>query len=265
MSNIKFKNICKLVNAETNKSIADLFVSDLQYSIRQQYKANLTSVASQSYKPSSLACIRNMYYQLVGTPIDEDISVDPEGVGIAESGTDRHKRIQEAIIHMKDSGIDCEYIDVETYIKEFNIPNLIVVEKTDYETKLFNTEYNFRFLCDGIIKYRGKYYILEIKTETAFKWNNRLNVDPSHYKQATAYALNFGINEVIFLYENRDTCAKKSYLYLVLDSQKEALIKLINECDTYVVNKELPPIPEILKNSNKTCNYCSYRKRCHSE
>lgn len=262
MANIKFKDICKLVNADKKKSIADFFLSDLEYSIRKQNNNSMQKIVSQSYKPSSLNCIRNMYYQISGAEIDEVIETTSDSVGISESGTDRHERIQDAICHMKDNGIDCEYIDVETYIKEFNIPNLEVIEKTNYETKLFNSKYNFRFLCDGIIKYKGEYYILEIKTEVSFKWNNRLNVDPYHYKQATAYTLNLGINKVIFLYENRDTCSKKSYLYEVNESQVNDLIELITTCDDYVAKSEVPPMPENIKYGNKMCGYCAYKNRC---
>jgi CRISPR/Cas system-associated exonuclease Cas4 (RecB family) len=266
MSNIKFKDICKLINVSKNqdseKSIADFFVSDLEYSIRKQNQLNKETIVSKTYKPSSLHCIRNMYYQVTGAEVDDISDVSAELIGIGESGTDRHCRIQEAICHMKDNGIDCEYVDVESYIKEFNLPDLVVVEKTDYETKLINTKYNFRFLCDGIIKYRGKYYILEIKTEISFKWNNRTSVDPSHYNQATAYALNFGINNIIFLYENRDTCAKKCYLYNVTNSQIDNLISLISDCDSYVSKLVVPPKPDNLKYNSKICNYCSYKNRC---
>lgn len=267
MANIKFKDICKLVNVSVGKegSVADSFLADLNYSIKKQNNENSPNIVSQTYKPSSLNCIRNMYYQITGTEIDTVSDTTADSIGVAESGTDRHERIQNAICHMKDSGIDCEYIDVETYIKQFNIPNLEVVEKKGYETKLVNTKYNFRFMCDGIIKYKGQYYLLEIKTEVSFKWNNRINVDPSHYKQATAYALNFGLHRIIFIYENRDTCSKKSYLYQVNQTQIEDLVALINECDNYVNSNTVPPKPESIKYSNKQCNYCSYKKRCSAE
>jgi CRISPR/Cas system-associated exonuclease Cas4 (RecB family) len=263
MSNINFKDICKLVNAATEKSIADFFVADLNYAIIQQQKQNVHPI-SQSYKPSSLHCIRNMYYQVTGQPVDDETPLTPEGIGIGESGTDRHERIQQAVLYMKTAGIDCEYVDVESYIKEYNIPFLEVIEKKGYETKLFNSKYNFRFMCDGIIKYKGNYYILEIKTETSFKWNKRTGVDPSHYNQAIAYALNFKINDVIFLYECRDTCTKKGYLYSVSDAQINELKTLINNCDKYIAMNKVPPIPENICGS-KYCRYCDYRNQCKEE
>ena len=266
MATIKVKDIFNYVKANTKESIADSFVSELNYSIVQYNKNNSSNIVSQSYKPSSMNCIRNMYYQITGTEIDEGTdNTTADMIGIGESGTDRHCRIQDAVCHMKDCGIDCEYVDVETYIKEHNIPNLEIVTKRGYETKLINTKYNFRFMCDGIIKYKGQYYILEIKTEVSFKWNNRDNVDPSHYKQATAYALNFGINNVLFVYENRDTCAKKGYIYEVKDYQIKELTDLIYRCDNFVSLNELPPIPMNLNSGSKECRYCSYRNRCMTE
>ena len=40
MANITFKDICKLVNADKKKSIADFFLSDLEYSIKKQNNNN---------------------------------------------------------------------------------------------------------------------------------------------------------------------------------------------------------------------------------
>lgn len=261
MSNVKFKDICKLVNVKAEKSVADFFLSDLEYCIRKKNSDAKSKVVSKAYKPSSLHCIRNMYYQLTGTEID-NIESSSDSVGIAESGTDRHLRIQEAVSSMKSYGIDCEYIDVESYIKQFDIPDLIVVERQGYETKLINTKYNFRFLCDGIIKYKGKYYVLEIKTEVSFKWNNRTDVDSNHYNQAITYSLNFNIPDVIFLYENRDNCAKKCYLYEVNENQKDEIKYLIAKCNNYVETQTLPDIPNHIKYNNKICSYCDYRKKC---
>lgn len=264
MATLKVKDIFNYVKANTKESIADSFVADLNYSIKKNNE-NTESVVSQTYKPSSLNCIRNMYYQITGAETDSTSDITGDSVGVAESGTDRHQRIQDAVIHMKDAGIDCEYIDVETYIKEHNLTDLKVVEKCGYETKLINTKYNFRFLCDGIIKYKGKFYILEIKTEVSFKWNNRDEVDPSHYNQAVAYALNFDINEILFLYENRDICSKKSYLYVVSEQQKQELVNLIQSCDNYVTKNILPPMPMNLNYNSKQCRYCSYKNRCMLE
>lgn len=270
MANINFKNICKLVEAstkeETQDKIANSFVADLTYSICEYNRQHMPNKVSLSYKPSSLNCIRNMYFQVIGADIDIEQDTTTESIGIGESGTARHIDIQNAVSHMKDVGIDCEYINVADYVTEHKIPNLEVIEQCGNETKLFNSKYNMRFLCDGIIKYNGVYYILEIKTETSFKFNKRTYVDDSHNNQAIAYSLNLGLNNVIFLYENRDTCAKKCYMFTVTDIMRNQLIEKIETCDKYIMNKKAPPKPKefILMPNNKNCRYCNYRLTCKS-
>jgi hypothetical protein len=217
---------------------------------------------SPYYKPSSLHCIRNMYYQRTETDVDSP-ETNAELVGIGESGTDRHLRIQEYICHMKDYGIDCEYVDVETYIKENNIPDIEVLEKHEYETKLYSPKYQMRFLVDGIVKYKGKYYILEIKTESNFKFVSRGGVDPSHYLQAYTYSLCLNIPEVLFIYENRDCCAKKFYLFPVTDENRQLIANKIETCESYVQKKIVPDKPDNM--IPKICNYCGYKQRCRSD
>jgi CRISPR/Cas system-associated exonuclease Cas4 (RecB family) len=119
------------------------------------------------------------------------------------------------------------------------------------------------FLCDGIIKYRGHYYILEIKTEASFKFNERKGVDPSHYHQATAYSIAFGINDVLFLYECRDNCSKKAFMLHVTDDMKQELLSYIEECDSYIKKLKVPPIPENVP--KKACSYCNYKGRCNTD
>ena len=119
------------------------------------------------------------------------------------------------------------------------------------------------FLCDGIIKYKNHYYILEIKTESSNKFFQRKGVDPSHYQQATAYSLAFGINEVIFLYENRDTLDKKAFLFPVTDEMRMDLIGYIEECDSYLKKLKVPPKPENV--AKKTCSYCNYANQCRKD
>ena len=263
MGKLNLNRICKLVNVSTSKSVADSFAADLDYAIKKYNSINTPETVSKSYKPSSLHCMRNMYYQIIGETVEQNSAITSDFICICESGTARHNDIQNSIIHMKDVGIDCEYIDVANYIKEHNLPNIEVIEKCGNETKLYNSKYNIRFLCDGIIKYKNKYYIFEFKTETSFKWNSRQDVDDGHKLQATAYSLSLGINEVIFLYENRDICTKKCYLFNVTDTMISDLINKISICDKYVSKHIVPPKPIDL--SSKYCKYCDYLNVCRKD
>jgi hypothetical protein len=199
------KNVMRLIDVANNElPIEKQFLLDLEHSIELEETKN-SYIPSRTYKPSSMLCERQMVYQVLGYEPEKD-NTTASLTGICESGTDRHLRIQKAIDNMKNNGIDCEYIDVAEYIKQRNIQDIEIVDKKEMETKLYNPKLNLSFLCDGIIRYKSKYYILEIKTESSNKFMKRTGVDESHYDQAIAYSTNLDIDKVMFLYESRDVC-----------------------------------------------------------
>lgn len=259
MARASLKNIARLI--ETTKAelpVEKEFLADLKRSI--EISANKEKrLPSKTYKPSSMNCIRNMWYQVTG--VEPDDGETPYAlVGISNSGTDIHERTQKAVADMINNGIDCEYIDVGEYVTERKLEHIEVVSKNGMETKLRHKDLNMSFLCDGIIKYRGQYYILEIKTETSYKWQNRKDVDPKHYMQGTAYSVALGLNRVIFVYITRDVLDMKSFMFVPTDDMKQELVGRITECDDWVSRFTCPPKPDDVLKS--VCEYCAYRNTC---
>ena len=255
------KNIAKLVKQakDVDTSPAKQFLEYLDRAIVMSERQNQRP-PSMTYKPSSLGgWRRRVYFEVTGAPIDPNPSIDPSGVGIMESGTDRHERIQEYVIKMKELGIPCEWIDVEEYLKMYPQKGTRVIEKKGYETKLRNDVLNLSFMCDGIIKMDGKYYILEIKTEASFKWNGRTDAEAKHKVQAACYSVALGIDDIIFLYEQRDFCKKKPFHVHVTDEDKDThVIHEINTIEDYRERKEVPD-----KTTKKSeCNYCPFKEEC---
>lgn len=261
------RNIFNLLDAtKAELPVEQAFLNDLRRSIELTEEKSATP-GSKTYKPSGMNCIRQSYYVITGAEADE-WSAESTSVGICESGSDRHERIQQAVINMWHNDMDCEYINVANFVRQRELDYLDIVKEPDfskkqYETKLYHKTLNMSFLCDGIIKYKNHYYILEIKTEASFKFANRKGVDPSHYHQATAYSIAFGLDDVIFLYECRDNCAKKAYLFHVTDDMKQELLGYIETCDSYIKKLKVPPKPEDV--AKKVCTYCSYRGRCNKD
>jgi CRISPR/Cas system-associated exonuclease Cas4 (RecB family) len=260
------KNIARLIETVNDtKPVEELFLSDLKRSIELTAKKN-SRLPSQTYKPSGMNCIRAMYYQVMGKEcVDEP---NYTNVGICASGSDIHERIQQAVIDMKANGMDCEYINVAEYVKSRDLSDIEIVQEPDfekgqYETKLYNKKYNMSFLCDGIIRYKDHYYILELKTEASFKWQSRSGVDPKHYKQGIAYSLNLGLDEVIFVYINRDVLDMKSFMFNVDDKMRQSLIDLVTECQGYVDRQIAPPKPSDL--GKYACKYCGYAGICSND
>lgn len=262
MARNSLKNVMRLIDVANNElPIEKQFLNDLIASIEKS--ANEVRKPSQTYKPSSMNCERQMVYQILGVD-PENRGTTYQSEGICESGTDRHIRIQQAIENMqKTLGIDCVYIDVAEFVNQRNLTDLEIVSKSGMETKLYNKRYNISFMCDGIIKYKSKYFIFEFKTETADKFYRRNDVDEGHYNQATAYSLSFGINQVLFVYENRNTLDKKAYIRNVTDDMIEELIGKIEYCDSYAKKLKAPPKPQTV--AKKTCSYCAYRNKCEGD
>ena len=262
MARSSLRNVCRLIEVakETLPPEQD-FLQDLKRSIEMTADKD-QRLPSKTYKPSGMNCIRQSYYQLVGVQPDESSS-SYSGVGICNSGTDIHIRIQTAVDQMKENGMDCEYIDVAEFVKQRQLDYLNIVSKNGMETKLYHTKLNMSFMCDGIIKYKGHYYILELKTESSFKFINRKDVDKSHYHQGTAYSIAFGIPEVLFVYINRDVLDMKAFMFVPTDEMKQELIGYIEECDGYVARHIAPPKPEDV--AKKSCSYCSYKTQCKKD
>ena len=184
--------------SEPTQIVADTFLSNLEKSMCIDAKPT-KNVKSTFYKPSSLNCLRMMFYYRNGTTID-GVDRPASSIGILQSGEDRHLRIQKAITQMKQNGFDVEWVDVETYIRDNKLTNLEVVSKKEFETTVHNKELDLLFLCDGIVKINGSYFIVEIKTENASSFYNRVAVAEEHKHQAACYSLSLNINKVIFIY-----------------------------------------------------------------
>lgn len=262
------KNIFNMIDtAKAELPPEQSFLNDLKRSIELTAEKTATQ-GSKTYKPSGMNCIRQSYYVITGQEADE-YNADSTILGICESGSDRHERLQQAVLDMWHNDMDCEYINVATFVKQRGLDTYLDIvkepnfSKKEYETKLYHKTLNMSFLCDGIIKYHGHYYILEIKTESSYKFMNRNGVDPSHYHQAIAYSIAFGLDDVIFIYECRDNCNKKTFMYHVTDEMKQELIGYIETCDSYIKKLKVPPKPVDI--AKKTCSYCSYKARCNKD
>lgn len=256
----KLKNIQRLIDFEINSlPVEEMFITDLRTTI-EKIDQNNSRMPSKFYKPSSMKCIRNMYFQRIGQPPEKSWA-DSSLVGICESGSSRHDTIQSYLTKMKETGVDCEYVDVEKYVNDNKLSHLEVISKKGFETKLLHKDLNISFLCDGIVLYRGEYYIFEFKTETNNKFWKRTSIEDSHISQGVAYSVCFNINKVIFVYESRDTCEKRAFLLNVTDEMKfDLVLSKIEACDNFVSKLVIPPIPESLE--KKTCTYCNYKTVC---
>lgn len=260
---LDLKNLQNLINAKTDDAqnntntshILD-FARDFESTIIKCKQEN-KRIGSKYYKPSNIGCIRQYFFMYNDYP-EEDSDTPYFLEDIMDSGTDRHIRIQNQVQSMSRFNYDCEWVDVEDYIKEKKLDYLTIVSKTATETKLFDTRYNLSFMCDGVIKYKGIYHILEIKTETQEKWRPQSDVKLDHHSQAICYCLSLQIYSVYYIYENRNICMKKYYDFEVANPMIQELINRI-ETSNKAIEDNIPPI---VNKDEINCDYCRYKKLC---
>lgn len=260
---MSINRLAKLINQATKEQTVEQEFLSMLNEATVRLNSETSRKPSKTYKPSSLGgCKRNIFFQRMG--IEQDPSNnEASGIGIMEAGTDRHERIQKTIAEMKRLGYDVEWVDVAEYLKSRPQNGTRVVKKQGMETKLANDILNMSFLCDGIIKVNGKYFVLEIKTEASFKYQGRVSPVDKHITQGSCYSATLGIDEVLFIYENRDLCNKKVFHYHVTDIDKQTrVLDVINEVESYVENfnetKEVPAMTTV----QSECRYCNYKSEC---
>lgn len=260
---------------EAHKNVASLFLKRIEEAIvklEPEYKP------STYYKPSSMLCLRQMYFTRQGVKPEDEV-INASMIGILQSGSDRHDRIQHVLDKMKELGMEFEYIDVEDYVKKHKLADIEIIGKSGMETKCFNKRYNISFLTDGIIYYKpeNKYFIFEYKTEVTQKFAKREEEELIHRTQAAAYALSFGIDDTLFVYEDRNFCNKKSFHYNVTEEDKQnKVVKKIKACEEYLKENKVPPKitnadidpnykggqDRVTGPSAKACQYCNFKKEC---
>lgn len=254
----RLKGLAKLINNATKeRTPAQKFGELLAETISRNGQS--TRKPSKTYKPSSIGgCMRKSYFQIVGAQIDEKEKPAADMVGIWESGSDRHERIQGHIQTMKSHGFDVEWVDIEEFLKRRPVQGTRFVSRQGNEFKMYNSVFNMSFLCDGIIKFEGRYYILEIKTEDQFKHKGKLGPAKKHVDQATCYSMCLGVDQVMFIYEWREYTSKQYFDYTVLDKDKEDVCHYIETCQAHV---ESNIVPSMTKKQSE-CKYCSYKEIC---
>lgn len=203
---------------------------------------------SRSISPSMLSCEVATALKLQGVK-PEPQKITFRSKSIPDHGTYRHNEIQD---FLKRSGW---WVSVEDYVKENSLP-LQVVERNGNEVKLQSTEYPIRFMCDGVLRIDGVYYILEIKTEGQKNNSVRDAENPKHTPQILTYSWLLRIPKVLLIYEGRNDFTQKYFIVNVTKKQwsnHEEMIKRI------VKNKDLP---YLLKRDIGNCKYCRYKKAC---
>ena len=253
------KSLLKVAQGKNAESVSfeDSFLKAYEEAVRRKELAERQVAPSDYIRPSSMyGCERMIFFQRVHSGSLNGEQDDVPLIEICQSGTDRHLDIQHIVEIME--GVEC--LDLEEVVKEANQKGI----KTEFlgwnedhtEARCKNDELSIFFQPDGVIRFMGKEVILEVKTESTYQFSNRYEPKEDHRWQATSYGMGLGIDYVLFLYEDRNFCRKKAYLWKITDEMKDkvrAKIRTVNNA----VKTGIPPE----KNEDK-CTYCKYKNEC---
>ena len=240
-----------------NVSFEDKFIKEYKAAVQRQEERERQVYPSDYFRPSSMyGCERMLFFQRIHSGSSNGDQMDTNLIEICNSGTDRHLRIQHLVEDME--GVEC--LDLEDAVKEAQqkgIKTEFVGWNEDHtEARCKNDELHIFFQPDGVIHFLGRDAILEIKTESTYQHSNRYEPKEDHKYQATCYGMGLGIDYVLFLYEDRNFCGKKAYLWKITDEMKATVLSKIQRV-TKAIEIGIPPE----KDENK-CTYCMYKHEC---
>lgn len=249
------------------RSFEEQFLSDFNKAYLLIEEERKQEVLTDYYRPSSLGggCKRMLFFQRMGAEQDKPDLNDEwtyNMIGITESGTDRHSRIQDVIIKMEELGL-LERLDVESVVREAQLRGIktefVGWDENKKEARCKNDDLHIWFKADGVFRYKGKEVIFEIKTANGFKFNKVVKTNTpvrEHVLQDTCYAMGLGIDYILYMYEDRNFMKKHVILYKIKDEDKQYILDKVKETNEYVENRIVPP-----KETDK-CMYCRYKSVC---
>ena len=255
-------DMIKQAGKETD--IAETFLVDLNYAI-PKYEELTAKKPSPYFKPSSIRCIRCGVFQVIGVE-PTNIDVTANLVGITQGGSAIHENIQRSLVEFPKQNLmqDWKYVNVVDYIADNKLDLEIVspcdFDKGIYETKIYSPKYKIRCLLDGVLQYKNKYVILEIKSINSGKFFKMKDVLDKHKAQAISYSMLLGINDILFLYVDRDLYNKKAFLYSPSAKERNDWLDKINYGLDCVKNHKIPARP--VEADRDFCTYCNYKKLC---
>lgn len=249
-----FAHLAKF-NSATSSEFLDFYESYVDTKIAERN----AEPSHQTFAPSAFRCDRKSWFRLRGVQPDTVKSSDRALNFSAEIGTACHRIIQ---TNLK-AALGEDWIAVEDYLTANPIPYEYILTPSEDSLET-GVEVNYppiRFSVDGIVRWKGKYYLLEIKTAEFSSWNDLTDPKSEHRDQIKCYATILGLSNVLTLYQDRQYGGLKSY-EITISEAEQAAVKQRFEYVLGMVEANLAP--DGLPVGDKWCSpsMCPYYKKC---
>ena len=221
---------------------------------------------SPNIKPSKTMCLRQMYYILTGTNVDGNTIATDTLILIQKNGTAMHRVIQEQLASAESCGIKL-WDPNEAVARAIALGSNLRIKESPwakdnpYETHCHNDDYDLSFMFDGVASFAEKTMVLEIKTEDHYKFKARTMPDKSHVKQAIHYSFSLVLDQILFMYVDRNYYARKLYVVDVTE-RMIFLVKHRIRLAQYLVSQGIVPSK---CDDSKACQYCQYQGQCRRD
>lgn len=252
-----FKPVSETLGARFNSidscDFLDAYESVLDSNIRQEE----SRIPSKTFAPSQLRCKRISWFRLRGVEPEVESIANKGLYFTATLGTALHADIQKMLMqHFRE-----DWLDVDEYMRSINPPYEYECEKGELETLVHIHNPPVKFAPDGIVQYKGKTRLLEIKTSDHTSFSKLSAPKPQHIDQITTYATLLDLDNCIFLYVDRQYGAYKCYEVNITDDSKQSVWNMFNEVMQCVEHNIAPPK---LPNGDVWCNpsRCRYYNKC---
>lgn len=244
-----------------NSSASAEFLELYNGIIEEEIQQKTAEPKHQTFAPSQMRCDRVSWFRLRGTQPDKITSPDARLKFTAEIGTACHEMIQNKLINKLGS----DWIDVDEWVSQNRqiFQNYDMdIHKNGLESQIdMRKPFPVRFACDGIVRFNGKVYLLEIKSAEFSSLNDLIEPKPKHIDQVKAYSMLLQIPDVLFLYIDRQYGELKCFELNVADYEQEWVKeKMQNVLDLVEANIAPEGLP--VGDPDCTQNMCPYWKKC---
>lgn len=238
-----------------NSANSSEFISFYENHLTQKLIDDSERIPHATFAPSSFRCARKSWFRLRQVKPDKMARPDIVSQFKADMGTSCHMLMQN---HLKEV-LGADWIDVEEYFKENPPPFKYKVERNGLECFVSIDDPPFRFACDGIIRWKGSIYLIEIKTLEYSTFQELANPLSNHLDQIVCYSTLYNIPKVLFIYQDRQYGTIKCYEVAVSEAEQQAVQDKVAD----IRDKSKSNLaPERLPRNDAMCGYCEYKKKC---
>lgn len=244
--------------AKFNSATSSNFIDFYENIVDNKIAAQNAEPKHKTFAPSSFRCPRINWFRLRGVQPDEITSPDRTLDFSANIGTACHEIIQKNL----SEALGEDWIDVGEYLKSLNLDWDYSVTKSGYETLIeIHSPIPIRFACDGIIRFNGKLYLLEIKTSEYASFDELTNPKEQHEDQIKCYSTLLQLEDVLVLYQDRLYGGLKCYEVKVTSADNRAVWDRFKYVQDMV---DANIAPDRLPKGDGWCTaaHCPYYKKC---